>query len=134
LIFPALVFVPAPAQATASRLAGFRIQEQRLAPGVVRQQLTRDRVPLVVNVARVDPGAPVELRAVLSHGRLGGSKKRNQRTSQMCAALRCFGGGDDPFAQPHASPIRRPFDRRLRDRTDDLDRRGFDQQRLERRA
>jgi hypothetical protein len=69
-----------------------------LAPGVEHVRLTRAQPPLVVNVARVAPDAPVTLRAVLSNEQVAGTDPLLERTSSMCARVNCLVALNGDFA------------------------------------
>ena len=71
---------PAPAQSVPSSAspepgipAGFRVAGRtRVATGVERLDLVRDKPPLSIHIARIAPDAPVSLRAVLSNDQVAG--------------------------------------------------------------
>ncbi|MGH8999604.1 MAG: phosphodiester glycosidase family protein [Acidimicrobiia bacterium] len=73
------------------------------SPGVVHSRLARQDPPLVVNVARVAPEAPVSLRAVLSNETVAGEGARLERTSSMCARVGCILGVNGDFADVDSS-------------------------------
>jgi hypothetical protein len=90
----------APAAHAASEIpAGFHLEASAvLAPGVEHIRLTRAEPPLVVNVARVAPDAPVTLRAVLSNEQVAGTDPLLERTSSMCARVNCLVALNGDFA------------------------------------
>ncbi|MGH9035717.1 MAG: phosphodiester glycosidase family protein [Acidimicrobiia bacterium] len=78
---------------------GFQVESRtELAPGVEQVRLTRTEPPLVVNVARVAPDAPVTIRAVLSNEQVAGSAPLLERTSSMCARVNCLVALNGDFA------------------------------------
>ncbi|HLF40535.1 MAG TPA: hypothetical protein VI854_03565, partial [Acidimicrobiia bacterium] len=94
----AIPAVPAGA-AEASVPPGYGLASRtELIPGVEHTQLVRDEPPLVVNIARIAPDAPASLRAVLSNEQVAGAGPRLERTSSMCARVRCLVGLNGDFA------------------------------------
>lgn len=78
--------------------AGYRVESRtELAPGVERYELVADD-PMVVNVARIARDAPVSFRAVLSNEQVAGAQPRLERTSSMCARVRCLLALNGDFA------------------------------------
>jgi hypothetical protein len=97
--FACAVLVAPAAHADLVAPAGFDLGASTvLAPGVEHVRLTRDEPPLVVNVARVAPGAPVTLRAVLSNEQVAGTAPLLERTSSMCARVNCLVALNGDFA------------------------------------
>lgn len=74
------------------------VARSELAPGVEQLRLLRAEPPVVVNVARLAPDAPVSLRAVLSNEQVAGGAPRLERTSSMCARVRCLVALNGDFA------------------------------------
>lgn len=96
----ALLQVPAPAAAGSSPVAGFRVDHvEHPAPGVVHEVHVRDRPEQVVHVTRVAPGAPVELRAVLSNDAVA-EQPGLERTSAACARVGCVAAVNGDFVLP----------------------------------
>ncbi|MGH9002391.1 MAG: phosphodiester glycosidase family protein, partial [Acidimicrobiia bacterium] len=95
-----VVLVVPPAHADEPALpAGLHVEATTtLSPGVEHVRLTRAEPPLVVNVARVAPDAPVTLRAVLSNERVAGDAPLLERTSSMCARVNCLVAVNGDFA------------------------------------
>lgn len=78
--------------------SGLHVESRtELAPGVEHLRLTGEEPPLVVNVARITPDAPVTLRAVLSNERVAGTTPL-ERTSSMCARVNCLVALNGDFA------------------------------------
>src|SRR5688572_13783515 len=71
---------------------------RELAPGLEHITLVRRQPPLVVHVARVASGAPLELRAVLSNDAVAGPGPRLERTSAMCQRVGCLVAVNGDFA------------------------------------
>jgi hypothetical protein len=79
--------------------AGLQVEASTvLAPGVTHVRLTRAAPPLVVNVARIAPDAPVTLRTVLSNEQVAGTAPLLERTSSMCARVNCVVAVNGDFA------------------------------------
>jgi hypothetical protein len=79
--------------------AGFSIATRDTpAQGVEHLTLTRINPPVVAHVARIAPGAPVSLRAVLSNDTVAGDEPRLETTSRMCARVHCILGVNADFA------------------------------------
>lgn len=95
---------PRPERAQAAQLApaGWRIAAREgLAPGLTHQRLEREGTdPQVANIARLAPGGPLALRAVLSNERLAGGSPSLERTSSMCARWSCLLAVNADFALP----------------------------------
>ena len=70
-----------------------------LAPGVDHFTLTRADGPVVAHVVRAARDH-VSLRAVVSHDRIAGPSASGERTSSMCARLRCLAAVNADFARP----------------------------------
>lgn len=68
------------------------------ADGVEHLVLSRANPPMLVNVARIAPGAPVSLRAVLSNDTVAEDGPRLETTSRMCARVHCLLGVNADFA------------------------------------
>jgi len=80
--------VPAPAGTVAP--PGYVVTSQDSpAGGVEHTALLRANPPLTVNVARIQPGAAVSMRAVLSNDQVAGPGPELERTSSMCARVHC---------------------------------------------
>ena len=78
---------------------GYRLEARsEVARGVEHLTVVRDQPPVVVNVARLLPGASATLRSVLSNERLAGPEPRFERTSEMCRRVRCILGVNADFA------------------------------------
>jgi hypothetical protein len=78
---------------------GYRLEAQsQVTTGVQHQRLVRDEPPLVANVARIAPDAPISLRAVLSNEQVAGPAPRLERTSSMCARVHCLLATNGDFA------------------------------------
>jgi hypothetical protein len=97
--FACVVLVVPAAHAGPVAPAGFHLEASTvLTPGVEHIRLTRADPPLVVNVARVAPDAPVTLRAVLSNEQVAGTDPLLERTSTMCARVNCLVALNGDFA------------------------------------
>src|SRR5688572_27317356 len=68
------------------------------AEGVEHLVLTRSDPPVVAHVARIAPGAPVSLRAVLSNETVAGTEPNLETTSRMCERVHCLLGINADFA------------------------------------
>jgi hypothetical protein len=68
------------------------------AEGVEHLVLTRTDPPVVAHVARIAPGAPVSLRAVLSNETVAGTEPNLETTSRMCERVHCLLGINADFA------------------------------------
>jgi hypothetical protein len=68
------------------------------ADGVEHLVLTRTNPPMVAHVARIAPGAPVSLRAVLSNDTVAGAEPNLETTSRMCGRVHCLLGVNADFA------------------------------------
>ena len=78
---------------------GYRLEaEEQVTTGVQHERLVRDEPPLVVNVARIAPDAPISFRAVLSNEQVAGPAPRLERTSSMCARVHCLLATNGDFA------------------------------------
>jgi Phosphodiester glycosidase len=76
------------------------------ADGVEHFTLTRADPPLVVNIARITPGAPVSLRAVAANDQVGGEAPALETTSSMCARVHCvLGINADFFSEDDHQPL-----------------------------
>jgi exopolysaccharide biosynthesis protein len=91
LASPALAQTPVP--------DGYQVAGRaELAPGVEHLRLVRTSPPMVVNVARLAPDAPVSLRAILSNEQVAGPDPLLERTSSMCSRIRCIVALNGDFA------------------------------------
>lgn len=80
---------------------GYRVAARaELAAGVEHVTLTRTGPAQAVHIARIAPGAPVALRAVLSNDAVAEPGPRLERTSSMCARVRCIAAVNADFAMP----------------------------------
>ncbi|HVE91012.1 MAG TPA: phosphodiester glycosidase family protein [Actinomycetota bacterium] len=96
----------APAASAQSLPQGYSVQSRRqLAPGLEHLTLVRAQPAQVVNIARMSPGAEVTLRAVLSNETIGGPAPRLERTSSMCARVRCLAAVNADFTYPSGHPV-----------------------------
>lgn len=78
---------------------GFTVASREMpADGVEHVVLAKKAPPVLVNVARIAPGAPVSLRAVLSNDRVAEDGPRLETTSRMCARVHCLLGVNADFA------------------------------------
>ncbi|MGH9022099.1 MAG: hypothetical protein ACRDV9_03220, partial [Acidimicrobiia bacterium] len=73
---------------------------EELAHGLEHLRLGRVGPAQVVHIARLAPDAAVELRAVLSNEEVAGDGARLERTSSMCARVRCLVAVNGDFALP----------------------------------
>lgn len=102
----ATVALPDPAGAQTAVPPGYQVTvHEELAPGVEHLRLVRPEPPLVVNVARIAPGAPVSLRAVLSNELVAGSEPVLERTTSMCLRVRCIVGVNADFFSVGGQPL-----------------------------
>ncbi len=82
---------------------GFEVSARRdLAPGVEYLTLTRRQPPLVMNVARIAPSAPVDLRVVSAFDKVGPRKNEEslEHPTAMCARVGCLVGVNGDFYHP----------------------------------
>ena len=78
---------------------GFTVASREApAEGVEHLVLTRSDPPMVAHVARIAPGAPVSLRAVLSNDTVAGADPNLETTSRMCERVHCLLGINADFA------------------------------------
>ena len=78
---------------------GFTVTSRETpAEGVEHLVLTRNDPPMVAHVARIAPGAPVSLRAVLSNDSVAGVEPNLETTSRMCERVHCLLGINADFA------------------------------------
>ncbi|MGH8976059.1 MAG: phosphodiester glycosidase family protein, partial [Acidimicrobiia bacterium] len=83
--------------------AGFEVSARRdLAPGVEHITLTRRQSPLVMNVARIAPSAPVDLQVVSAFDKVGPRKNEEslEHPTAMCARVGCLVGVNGDFFHP----------------------------------
>ncbi len=83
--------------------AGFEVSARRdLAPGVEHMTLTRPQSPLVMNIARIAPTAPVDLQVVSAFDRVGPRKNEEslEHPTAMCARVGCLVGVNGDFYHP----------------------------------
>lgn len=99
-VLAALVLVVVARPASAAPIPeGYEVASRvEVAEGVEHLELRRAFPAAVVHVARIAPGAPVSLRAVLSNGRVAEDGPRLERTSSMCARVNCAVGVNGDFA------------------------------------
>jgi len=71
---------------------------QQLGPGLAHDTLTGRSPDEAVNVARLSPNAPFELRAVPSNGAVG---RGLERTSSICVRVKCAVAINGDFFGPH---------------------------------
>jgi hypothetical protein len=92
--------VPGVAQAAGGPIpAGYTVTHREApAEGVEHLVLNRTNPPVVAHVARIAPGAPVSLRAVLSNDKVAEDGARLETTSRMCARVHCLFGINADFA------------------------------------
>jgi hypothetical protein len=92
--------VPASPAAGASSIPdGFSVlAHSEPSPGVTHFELGRTEPEVLVHVAKIAADAPVSLRAVLSNEQVAGEGSRLERTSSMCARVRCIVGLNGDFA------------------------------------
>lgn len=74
------------------------VERTELSPGVEHLRLARAGPPVVVDVARLAPDAPVSLRAILSNDQVAGPSPALERTSSMCLRVRCIVAVNGDFA------------------------------------
>jgi hypothetical protein len=99
VVVPVVLAPGARADTAAAVPTGYRLVAQnQVIAGVQYQRLVRDEPPLVVNLARIAPDAPVALRAVLSNEQVAGSAPLLERTSSMCARVHCLLALNGDFA------------------------------------
>jgi hypothetical protein len=82
---------------------GFEVSARRdLAPGVEHLVLTRRQSPLVMNVARIAPSAPVDLQVVSAFDKVGPRKNEEslEHPTAMCARVGCLVGVNGDFYHP----------------------------------
>ncbi len=98
---------PAASAATLPRVPhGYSVSGQRqLSPGVTETTLVRVSPPSVVHVATRAPGSPAELRVVLSNDAVAGADPRLERTSSMCARIRCLVAVNGDFFATTGQPV-----------------------------
>jgi phosphodiester glycosidase len=104
----AFLLVAAPAPATVGVPDEYRLVSDRvLADGVEHATLAgTGRNAQQVNVARIDSSAPVVLRPVVSGGDVAGGKEGLERTSAMCARIRCIVAVNaDFYSEADGQPI-----------------------------
>jgi hypothetical protein len=83
--------------------AGFEVSARRdLAPGVEHLTLTRRQSPLVMNVARIAPSAPVDLQVVSAFDKVGPRENAEslEHPTAMCARVGCLVGVNGDFFHP----------------------------------
>jgi hypothetical protein len=83
--------------------AGFEVSARRdLAPGVEHLTLTRRQSPLVMNIARIAPTAPVDLQVVSAFDEVGPRKNEEslEHPTAMCARVGCLVGVNGDFYHP----------------------------------
>ena len=83
--------------------SGFEVSARRdVAPGVEHLTLTRRQPPLVMNVARVAPSAPVDLQVVSAFDKVGPRKNEEslEHPTAMCARVGCLVGVNGDFYHP----------------------------------
>lgn len=85
---------------------GFTVTEHReLSPGVTETTLMRANPSSVVHVATRAAGAAAELRVVLSNDAVAGAEPRLERTSSMCARIRCVVAVNGDFYATTGNPV-----------------------------
>lgn len=81
-------------------LPGWRLAtEDGIAPGVVHRALAAEAEPQAVHVARIDPGAEVDLRVVPAGG-VGPATAARERTTGLCARVGCLLAVNGDFFDP----------------------------------
>jgi hypothetical protein len=83
--------------------AGFEVSARRdVAPGVEHVTLTRRQPPLVMNVARIAPSAPVDLQIVSAFDKVGPRKNEEslEHPTAMCVRVGCVVGVNGDFYHP----------------------------------
>ncbi len=103
----AFVFVLLPsgtASAGTGVPGGYRVTERvRVGPGVVHETLVRESPREVVHVARIARSARVDLRVVRATPQPQGP--RLERTSSMCARVRCLAAINGDFFAPQTGEV-----------------------------
>lgn len=103
------VFVAIPAWGTAAGAAtlrvppGFEVSARRsLVAGVEHVVMTRHDPPLVMNLARISPEAPVDLQVVRAFDRVGPRRSAEslEHPTSMCARVDCVVGVNGDFYIP----------------------------------
>lgn len=85
---------------------GYRVaQRVTLAKGVYHYDLVRRSPPQRVHVARVPATADAATRTMISRGRIAGPGPRLERTSAMCARVKCLAGVNGAFFTSIAKPL-----------------------------
>lgn len=85
---------------------GYRlVAREVLEPGVEHLVLRQDSPPQNVHVARLAPGLSSRLRPVLSRDVLTGPGAGSERTSSMCARVRCVVAVNGDFLGPGGLPV-----------------------------
>jgi hypothetical protein len=83
--------VPLPAGAETSVPSGFKVVDgKQIEAGVEYLKLTGTAQRQSVNVARIAPGSPTSLRAVLSDDHVADPGPNLERTSSMCERVNCL--------------------------------------------
>ena len=100
LVMAVTAVVAMPARAADGPVpAGYRVvAREQLEPGVDHLTLRRDNPPQNVHVARLAPGMSNRLRPVLSSDVMSGPAAGPERTSSMCARVRCLVAVNGDFA------------------------------------
>jgi hypothetical protein len=100
LVMAVTAVVAMPARAADGPVpAGYRVvAREQLEPGVDHLTLRRDKPPQTVHVARLAPGMSNRLRPVLSSDVMTGPAAGPERTSSMCARVRCVVAVNGDFA------------------------------------
>ena len=83
--------------------SGFEVSVRRdVSPGVEHLTLTRRLAPLVMNVARIAPSAPVDLKVVAAFDRVGPRENEEslEHPTAMCARVGCVVGVNGDFYHP----------------------------------
>ena len=98
---------PAASAATLPRVPhDYRVAgERQLSSGVTETTLVRAHPPSVVHVATRTAGSPAELRVVLSNEAVAGAEPRLERTSSMCARIRCLVAVNGDFFATTGQPV-----------------------------
>lgn len=82
---------------------GFEVSaRQDVSPGVEHVTLTRRQPPLVMNVARISPSAPVDLQVVSAFDKVGPRENEEslEHPTAMCARVGCVVGVNGDFYHP----------------------------------
>ena len=100
-VLVALALVTASSTAAMSRSpvpTGFTVTASAaLYEGVTYAKLAKPKTPVVAHVARVAPGAPVDLRVVNANDKISTSPRELELTSGICGRVQCIVGLNGDF-------------------------------------